>query len=123
MTETTEHRMFCKWLNYQYPNILFMSDYYSFLSQKSRLTLVSLRKKGMTDIFIAEPNEKYKGLFIEIKRTGTKIFNKKGEFVNEHIQEQAEILDKLILKGYCATFGIGYTDCTEIVKKYLRNEI
>lgn len=121
MKETDVHRSLCKWIRLQYPYLPFLSDFYTFLSQSNRFGLESMRKRNMPDIFIAYPVGKYKGLFIEIKTESTKIFKKDGSFSSEHIQEQAEMLEKLNNLGYKAVFGIGLEHCTEIVNQYINN--
>lgn len=117
--ETSEHRQFCKWLQIQHPDILFISDFYSFLSQQNRYALNSMRKTNMPDIFIAEPKGEYKGLFIEIKKTGETLYKKNGEFKTEHLENQWKTMQQLENKGYYCEFGLGFDNCVRIATEYL----
>ena len=75
------------------------------------------------------------GLYIEIKKDGTKLkrdkdakkllkgetkIRKKGDWWDKHVEEQAEMLEKLRAKGYKAEFGVGFDECRQIIAEYLR---
>lgn len=76
--------------------------------------------RGYPDLFIAEPNGKYSGLYLEIKREGTSVFKKDGTLrKDEHLREQFDTLKKLILKGYKANFAVGYDDTIKQIEDYL----
>ena len=63
---------------------------------------------------------KYAGLMIELKRPDVKIRKKNGELVaNEHIREQAALLDELRNRGYKAEFACGFDEAKEIIDEYL----
>lgn len=91
--------------------------------------------RAWPDLFIAEPKWPSKGLmnnpdytcglFIEIKKEGTKIFLKDGETLvaDEHVREQAETLKKLRDRGYKAVFGIGFEECKKIIDEYLSSRV
>lgn len=67
---------------------------------------------------------KYAGLMIELKREGTRIYKKNGELVsNEHIQEQAEMLNELRERGYAARFAVGFDQAKQIIDEYLGGPI
>ena len=74
----------------------------------------------MPDLFIAEPRRNCSGLFIEFKKQGTKLFKKNGQYVNPHIEEQAEIIKMLLQKNYNATFAIGWDMAKKIIDHYLK---
>lgn len=61
----------------------------------------------------------YNGLFIELKKEGTRLKKKNGEWASEHIAEQAEILRKLADRGYEAQFAVGFDEAIELIDKYL----
>jgi len=76
--------------------------------------------RGMPDLMIFEPRGVYSGLFLELKKEGTKVFTKDGNVYSDpHLQEQAAILAKLCLKGYLAQFAIGLEDAKNKITKYL----
>ena len=106
-------------------------------------------RRGWPDMFIAEPKgvkaecavldgEKYMkngevspiqkaqfieqkyGLFIELKKEGTRIFKKDGTLVSdEHIREQFDMLTELRSKGYVAEFACGYDEAVKLIDDYL----
>lgn len=105
-------------------------------------------KRGYPDLFIAEQkhwhydspcaevcdSNCYAGLMIEIKKDGTKLkrdkdakkplkgetkVRKKGDWFDKHIEEQAEMLEKLHVRGYRAEFGVGLEECKKIIDEYL----
>lgn len=60
------------------------------------------------------------GLFIELKKDGTRIFKKDGTLVaDEHIREQFDKLESLRRRGYCAEFACGLEEAKKLVDKYL----
>ena len=60
------------------------------------------------------------GLFIELKKNGEKIYKKDGELVaDEHIREQAAVLEKLRGLGYVAEFAVGLDEAKKIIEEYL----
>jgi hypothetical protein len=60
------------------------------------------------------------GLFIELKREGTRIFKKDGALVaDEHIREQFDMLEQLRQRGYMAEFACGFDEAKKIIDEYL----
>ena len=67
--------------------------------------------------------QNYYGLFIELKKEGTRIFKKDGKLVaDEHIREQFDMLEELRQRGYAAEFGIGFEDTKKLIDSYMRGE-
>lgn len=125
ISEANEQKLFIKWLRLQHPNLIVIV---SIGGIKLTLPQVMNQKalgltKGIPDIFIAEPNGKYCGLFIELKKSGTKLKTKKGTWINEHIEIQAEMIEKLKARGYYATFCIGFEEAKNIIDNYLNNKL
>ena len=121
MTETQLQTDICDYIRFQYPKVLFTSD-----SSGIRLTIGQakqmkrLRKcNAWPDLFIAEPIGKYHGCFIELKIEGTNLHKKNGEWLNQHIFEQNEVLKLLLEKGYYANFGIGFEHTKKIIDVYM----
>lgn len=59
------------------------------------------------------------GLFLELKKEGARLKKKNGEWATEHIAEQAEVLEKLRKRGYCAEFAVGFEEAKRIINEYL----
>lgn len=125
ISEANEQKLFIKWLRLQHPNLIVIV---SIGGIKLTLPQVMNQKalgltKGIPDIFIAEPNGKYCGLFIELKKSGTKLKTKKGTWINEHIEIQAEMIEKLKARGYYATFCKGFEEAKETIDNYLKGDL
>lgn len=131
-----------EYLQRQYPGILYRFD----LAADMKLTpgQAARHKKlhdqrGYPDLFIVAPMYKeqvadFYGLFIELKKDDVKLIRdkdakkilkgetklrKKGDWWDQHIEEQAEVLQYLKLNGYCATFAVGFDEAKDVIDKYL----
>ena len=103
-------------------------------------------RRGWPDMFIAEPRVRqttdgefgiklgffgdedngteyyammFAGLFLEIKRDGTRLKKKNGEWATTHIKEQAIVLHRLRKRGYAASFAVGFDEAKKIIDEYL----
>jgi len=142
MTEADLQVQVADYLRLQYPNVIFHSDFGSGIKLTMGQAIKQKKQNGgrraWPDMFIAEPivrdsetgqfykgnyyptKQVYNGLFIELKKAGTKIFTKKGTLVsNEHIREQFDLLEQLRRKGYVAEFACGFDEAKEIIDNYL----
>ena len=60
------------------------------------------------------------GLFIELKKAGTRIYRKDGRLVSDaHIREQLDMLEQLRQRGYVAEFACGFDEAKKIIDEYL----
>lgn len=121
------------YLRLQYPDVMFHSDYGSGIKLTMGQAIKQKRQNGgrraWPDMFIAEPWVSIEnqingtlcaGLFLELKKKGTRIFKKNGTLVaNEHIREQFDTLKALRHKGYAAEFACGFGEAKEIIDRYL----
>ena len=133
------------YLRLQYPNVMFHSDFGSGIKLTMGQAIKQKRQNGgrksWPDMFLAEPivrdsetgqfykgnyypaKQVYNGLFIELKRQGTRIYKKDGTLTaNEHIQEQAKMLEELRKRGYMAEFACGFDEAKEIIDMYLEGK-
>jgi hypothetical protein len=110
----------------KYPNIVYRFDFAA--GMKMSIGQARLHKSmngfvGYPDLFIAYPNGKYAGLYLEIKLEGKKVFKKDGSLLmDEHLERQQKILHMLSAAGYYATFAIGIDTCLQIIQDYLKNK-
>ena len=96
MTEAELHKNVCKYLKMQYKHVLFNVDMAGIkLTMRQAKKISSLRStKGWPDIFIAEPMGSFHGLYIELKKEGTKLYKKDGVTpVTDHIAEQINLMN------------------------------
>lgn len=136
MKETTLQCHVADYLRLRYPNILFHSDYGSGIKLTPGQSRIQYRqnggRRGWPDMFIAEPRTirrgqdkySYAGLFIELKREGTRIYKKDGvSYATSHLADQAEVLVALNRAGYLAMFAVGFDQAKQIIDEYLGGPI
>lgn len=69
---------------------------------------------GDMDLYICN------GMFLELKREGTRILKKDGKLVaDQHIREQHALLVELERRGYAARFAVGFDQAKQIIDWYL----
>ena len=136
MTEAELQDQVADYLRLQYPGVLFHSDYGSgvklTIGQARRQKRQNGGRRAWPDMFIAEPKmakeqapdiyvERYWcGLFLELKRQGTRIYKKDGTLVaDQHIREQFDMLEQLYRKGYMTAFACGFDEAKRIIDEYL----
>ena len=122
--EEVAQERFCNYMKILHPDLIFYSDGSGLKLTKGLAIKFSKLKssRAIPDMFISESIDGYHGLFIELKREGTRIFKKNGGYTTEHIAEQAEMLGRLNKKGYYACFCIGYDECIDTLNNYLNEK-
>lgn len=129
------HLKVCDYLRKNYPDVLFRTDFSSGMKMSPGQAAKHKkfqRKRAWPDLFIAESgfvefkedgligHLRKNGMFLELKADGVKLYKKDGTLrKNKHIEEQAEILDKLNESGYYAQFAVGYDEAIRIITDYL----
>ena len=140
---SSEHNLYeqiARYLQQQYPDVIYRFD----LAADIKLTPgqaakhhILHPKRGYPDLLIAESSENvnskdwngivrewgfYFGLYLEIKTESNSPYKKDGILKkDQHLEEQAEMLEKLRARGYKAEFGVGFEGCKKIIDEYLRN--
>lgn len=120
--EAQVHIAICDYLRMQYPSVLFTSEAGGIYTNITQARLIKRTRScvGIPDLMIFEPKAEYCGLFLEIKADGTNIYKKNGEFTkNEHLNNQREVLQKLINKGYACFFVIGFDNAKQVIDHYM----
>lgn len=137
MKEEVIQQQVADYLRLQYPEVLFHSDFGSGIKLTMGQAVKQKRfnggRRAWPDMFIAEPQFKvirindpdlatrhYCGLFIELKKEGTRLKKRNGEWATEHIAEQANILEMLRARGYRAEFARGFEEAKGLIDDYLR---
>ena len=124
MTEADLQVQVADYLRLQYPRVMFHSDFGSGIKLTMGQAIKQKRQNGgrraWPDMALAEPRGKYHGAYIELKKAGTHIFKKDGTLVaDQHIREQAEMLQRLRQRGYKAEFACGFDEAKKIIDEYL----
>lgn len=120
------------YLRLKYPNVMFHSDFGSGIKMTKGQAIKQKRqnggRRGWPDMFIAnrrydlENCVEYHGLFLELKKDGTRLHKKDGSWATDHIAEQAETLQALQDRGYEAYFAVGFENAKRIIDDYLGGE-
>lgn len=115
----------CRYLSYQYSEVLFLSDTIASLkltpAQANRNKKIQKFGFSCPDLLILEPRNEYNGLFIELKVETP--FKKNGEIKaskDDHLKNQLEAINKLNEKGYMAVFSWGFDMTKDIIDNYLK---
>lgn len=130
MTESQIQEMLADFLRNKYPDVLFHSDFGSgvklTMGQAVRQKRLNGGRRAWPDLFIAKPKFVHEnhgiwvhGLFIELKKDGTRLKKKNGEWASDHIAEQAAVLKELASAGYRTDFAVGYDKAVAIIEEYL----
>lgn len=126
VTEATLQQQVADYLRLQYPDVLFHSDFGSGIKLTMGQAVKQKRQNGgrraWPDMFIAEPRpaKGYCGLFLELKREGTRLYKKDGTWATPHIAEQAETISKLNESDYLAGFVCGFEEAKRVIDSYLK---
>lgn len=138
MTETQLQIAVCKYIAAQYPDTIFVSDLSGMNLSKvqSGQAKMMRSKRGVPDLFIAEPFGNCGGLFLELKiespyklngelKTQTKTVKDRKDNVIEkynHLQQQSNMLSHLMQKGYSAFFAIGFDMAKQMVDDHMTDK-
>ena len=116
-----------KMMALQYPNIVYRFDFAAGMKMsigQGRLHKAMNHYIGYPDLFIAYPNGKYAGLYLEIKLEGKKVFKKDGSLLaDDHLERQHNILKVLSDAGYYATFAVGIHECCNNIDNYINKKV
>lgn len=120
--EFTIYSQINKFMKWQYPKVFFHFDLAGLkLTKVQAAKNKSIQKqRGFPDLFIPESRKGYHGLFIEVKLDYFRPLKQDGNFINDHIREQYEMIELLRNNGYYADWGPGFDNCIKIIKWYLK---
>lgn len=117
------HVTISEYIKLQYPGVIFFSDASGVrLTMGQSITLKRMRAADckIPDMIILEPRGPYAGLLLEIKDDKDSPYLKDGTLSkSQHIQEQAETLDRLKHKGYATFFAVGVENGKQIIDNYM----
>lgn len=112
----------CNYLKLQYQEAIFVTDLAAGMRLSIGQAVMSSRmrsSRGLPDLFIAEPRNGKHGLWIELKKSGTKIYKRDGiSFSTPHLYEQFLIIERLKRYGYSAHFAVGFDEAQKIIDNY-----
>lgn len=117
----------CQYLNYQYPEVFYLSDTIASLKlsipQQVRNNAIQKKNFHCPDLLILEPNNTYKGLFIELKTdTPYKLNGEIKASSKDHLLNQQNTILKLNEKGYKSFFAWEFETIIKEIDSYLNNK-
>jgi hypothetical protein len=126
-SEATVQQQVCDYLRLHYPGTLWRSDFASGLHLSMHQAVQHKRLqsgRAWPDLQIMEPGHfnygEYHGLFIELKKAGVAIYKQDGTLrKDEHLEEQAAVLEELRRRGFAAEFCVGFDQARELIDAYL----
>lgn len=122
MAEINEQIRVCEHIKGAYSGTIFYSDLSGlrFSAGVARLVKLLRSDNGFTDLMILKPSGPYYALFIEMKKTGEKLFKKDGiTYKTDHLIEQADMIKRLNELGYRAGFCIGEDNTIMAINAYM----
>lgn len=133
MTEAELQMTVANYIRVNYPDVIFRSDFGSGLKLTMGQAIKQKRMNGglraFPDMAIYEPaprcidgswDHEWHGLLIELKKDGTRLKKKNGEWATLHIAEQAEVLKELGDRGYRAEFAVGFPQARKLIDDYMK---
>jgi hypothetical protein len=113
----------CKYLDYQYPKVIYMSDTIAAckLTIPQQVRNKAIQKEGFKcpDLLIFYPKGVYHGLFIELKVETPYLKDGKTLKANQHIKEQDKTMDELRRLGYMACFAWSFEGAVYLIDNYM----
>ena len=114
----------CKYLDLQYPDVLYLSDTIANLKltipQKVRNKSIQKADFHCPDLLILEPQKGFHGLFIELKVKDIYKKNSTELLKNEHVENQQKSINQLNKKDYKSCFCIGFEQAKTMIDIYMR---
>ena len=110
-TESQEQQRLVLKLRWLFPELVFFAVPNGGARQKSEAARMKLEgvEKGIPDIFIAQPQGVYHGLFIELKK----------RVKSKTSAEQNKKIEDLRAKGYAVFVCFGAEEALEVIKEYI----
>lgn len=123
-SEKNVHQQIVDYLKAQYPEVIFRTDFAAGIKMTIGQAMKHKRlqhSRAFPDLTIYHPGIAGKVLFLEIKRSRDEVLRKDGTFKkDEHIQEQAAMMDRLRGLGYSAQWALGFDNAKEIIDQWLK---
>lgn len=112
----------CFHVRREYPDVVFTCEPSGIRLRPKQASMLARMRSGnkLPDMWILEPRGKYHGLILEIKTKKGTPYRKDGSIrKSEHVQGQAEVLQKLLKLGYQANFAVGWDNAIEQIDSYM----
>lgn len=126
-SEASLQEQVAQYIRLKRPAAIFMSD----MAAGMKLTMGQAMKRkkinssrALPDLVVLMPVGDYHGLCIELKKEGVTVYKKDGTIrADEHLQEQAEMLQRLENLGYDAKFACGFDQAQAVIDEYFARNL
>lgn len=125
-SETSQQVTLIKIIRLRWPFLLFRTDFAAGMLMSKRMAgrhMQQQKGKSWPDMFFAHPAGRYHGLFLEIKKDRSEVWNQNGTMVaSDHIRDQDRVLKHLSGLSYKSEFAFGVDHALEIIETYLSGQ-
>ena len=123
-SERRIHKRVTSYLRHNYPDIRFHTSLDGEAMGTHQREHVGYLQwgAGFPDLLIYKGNSQHIGLALEIKKDGESPYRKDGKLkAGKHLREQEGWLRYLRANGWKAEFGVGYSECIDIIIEYFEH--
>lgn len=130
-SEAQLYEQFAQYLNLKYPHLTAFwhfdtgGMYTPSHIQRNLYGRLNATSRGWPDFHLALMAEyegtTYGGLWIEMKHSNVRLQKRDGNWVTDHIAEQAHVLAQLRDRRFVAEFGAGFDQCVQIFESYIES--
>jgi len=120
------HRTLCGYLATNYPEVIFTTDLSGVRLHRGLWQQVAPLKscRGIPDLIVLHPAGGCHGLLLELKAADVPIYCKDGRLrSDEHLQEQAAVINRLRAAGYAAFFVRGVEHGRDCIANYMSGRL
>ena len=120
------HKQIAEYIRLKYPAVIFRSDLGGIkltIGQAVKNKVLQMDDQGYPDLFIVVGRRGFHGLFLEFKKDALEIYTKNDKLrKNKHIQDQIQMMNRLLEEGYLCKFCWSFIAGTKILDWYLKKE-
>lgn len=125
-SELSDKITFALWVKKEYPWAIFSFAFIDDLELDARTAgrywqLQSGKKRP--DFHLSKPIHGKHGLYLEFKTSYEEVYNKAGEYINDHVRGQNDMLVTMRGLGYAAEFAIGLEEGKTLFINYLSGDL
>lgn len=116
-------KQIAQYMRQQYPEYIYHYDLAGLNLSRAQAGMMKAiqGKRGFPDFFLMHSNNRYKGLFLEIKAETPYLKDGKTLKSNGHLREQQSMIRKLRFNGYFARFAVGFDEVKLEIDNYIHN--
>jgi len=116
-TEAQEQKMLIEMIRLKYPMLLFRVGMEAG-KRNPRIAKQQGVTSGWPDLYFPHERRGFKSLWIELKRTGEKLYKSNGEPKDQRIMNQIKIIDELRELNHCASIKFGAKEAMTMIDWY-----